>query len=794
MPRVRATVPRNARPRVGGRNPFSRRFWLVLGVSFVVAGSIGSYIAASTVSHAAAQKTEKDFVSSSAGVAATLKLSLQHEEDLIASAKAFVLDNPHATEARFTQWAQFERAMLRYPELRGFGEGRIVPAAQLSAFEASMATVSHGAKPFVIIPPGNRSLYCFSVLQDDRNAKVALPIGLDLCAGVHGSGRFVARDTGQPFLAPLTLGKTTTLNIAVPIYQGGLSPTTVAGRRSAFVGWVGMNILPKVIIDTALASHSGIAAELRYGTGTSPIVFHGGVIANGATSAIVSLHNGWTVETFGSVKDGDVFSDANAFTLLLVGIALSLLLGVVIYLLGTGRARAMALVKVRTNQLQYQALHDSLTSLPNRALIIDRMEQMLARAHRNRLPIAAMFLDLDDFKDINDSLGHAAGDELLVAVATRLAATLREGDTVGRLGGDEFVLLIEGASLSAGVEVVADRVLDALSSPFAITASELPLQVTASIGVATGERLSPEELLRDADIALYRAKAAGKRCAVVFAPSMQEDAQDHRHLAVDLHSALDKGEFFLVYQPTIDLQTNAFTGVEALLRWQHPERGVVEPDDFIPALEASGLIISVGAWVLEEACRQGAFWHEQGFRFTVSVNVSAKQLERDRIVDDVVGALSASGFAPEMLILELTETTLMIDRDDTIARLVLLKAIGVRIAVDDFGTGYSSLAYLRKFPIDILKIDRSFVSGIADSAQSSALVHTLVQLGKVLNLETIAEGVEDDDQRLRLQAESVDIGQGFLFSRPLAVPAINRFLEEFVDRSGKVGSHRAIGS
>jgi diguanylate cyclase (GGDEF)-like protein len=435
--------------------------------------------------------------------------------------------------------------------------------------------------------------------------------------------------------------------------------------------------------------------------------------------------------------------------------------------------------------LQFQALHDPLTKLPNRSLILDRMEQMTQRARRNNLPYAAMFLDLDDFKDINDTLGHSAGDELLVAVGTRLAGALREGDTVGRLGGDEFVMLVEGASLSAGVEVVADRILDVLTAPFEIRSSDLPLSVSASIGIATGGGTTPDELLRDADIALYRAKAAGKRRAVVFDPIMQVQAQDHRHLDVDLHDALERGQFFLLYQPTINLQTNAFTGVEALLRWRHPERGIVQPDDFIPALEASGLIVSVGAWVLQEACRQGALWQHAGHRFTVSVNVSARQLERDRIVDDVHNSLQASGFAPEMLLLELTETMFMDDVDETITRLGLLKALGVRIAVDDFGTGYSSLSYLRKFPIDVLKIDRSFVSCIADSAESSALVHTLVQLGKVLNLETIAEGIEDDDQRLRLQAENVDTGQGFLFARPLDVAAVNRFLEEIEANSPK---------
>jgi EAL domain-containing protein (putative c-di-GMP-specific phosphodiesterase class I) len=265
---------------------------------------------------------------------------------------------------------------------------------------------------------------------------------------------------------------------------------------------------------------------------------------------------------------------------------------------------------------------------------------------------------------------------------------------------------------------------------------------------------------------------------VRFLPSMQEAVDRNRRLEVDLSSALETGQFFLVYQPIVELQTGDFSGVEALLRWRHPERGVVQPNDFIPALESSGLIIPVGAWVLTEACEQGATWHRRGFEFTISVNMSAKQLELDQFVDDVRVALSRSGLGPGALILELTETTLMHDSIGTVARLQALKSLGVRLAIDDFGTGYSSLAYLRQFPIDILKIDQSFVSGIADSVESAALVHTLVQLGKVLGLETIAEGVETADQRTRLEAERVDTGQGFLFARPLEVSAIDVLLGE----------------
>jgi len=361
-------------------------------------------------------------------------------------------------------------------------------------------------------------------------------------------------------------------------------------------------------------------------------------------------------------------------------------------------------------------------------------------------------------------------------VATRLASAIRQEDTVGRLGGDEFVVLASGSSLAAGVQMVAERILDVLAAPFDISGSDVPLSVSASIGIAEGTRETPDELLRDADIALYEAKAAGKKCAVVFAPTMQEAVDDTRNLEKDLIGALEANQFFLLYQPTFDLSSGAFTGVEALLRWRHPTRGVIEPDDFIPTLEANGLIVPVGRWVLEEACQQGATWENQGHKVIVSINVSARQLDRDEIISDVHTALTSSGFDPGLCVLELTETTLMHNVDDTVGRLTLLKALGVRIAIDDFGTGYSSLAYLRQFPVDVLKIDRSFVSGVSDTSEAGALVHAMVQLGKALGLETVAEGVENEGQRMQLAAEHIDTGQGFLFARPLDVQAVDQLL------------------
>ena len=427
--------------------------------------------------------------------------------------------------------------------------------------------------------------------------------------------------------------------------------------------------------------------------------------------------------------------------------------------------------------LAHRALHDPLTGLANRQLLLDRAEQMLARARREVQPVAALFIDLDHFKDANDSLGHEAGDRLLQAVAARLVTMLRASDTVGRIGGDEFVILVEGLSLAAGPEMVAERIREVLRKPFQIEGFEgIPVNLTASIGIAAGDRSSAQELLRDADAALYRAKAMGRDRFVVFEAAMQSAALDRLALRSDLDSALGSGQFFLVYQPIFDLGTFRIRGVEALLRWRHPTRGVITPDDFIPVLEDTGLIVPVGRWVVQEACRQAATWRSHGHPLNMSVNVSMRQLESDELVTDVADALSASGLDPSSLTIEVTESTLIRDADATVARLRRLKDLGTLIAIDDFGTGYSSMAYLRQFPVDILKIDRSFVAEVDGSTDSAALIHTLVELGRTLGLVTLAEGIEDDVQLDWLRYEHCDVGQGFIFSRPVAPEEIEALL------------------
>jgi diguanylate cyclase (GGDEF)-like protein len=432
----------------------------------------------------------------------------------------------------------------------------------------------------------------------------------------------------------------------------------------------------------------------------------------------------------------------------------------------------------RDAELAFLATHDPLTGLPNRTLILDRTEQTLARARRNGTPAAVLFIDLDNFKDINDTLGHGAGDELLQAVAARLQGVTREADALGRLGGDEFVVVSEVA-IEPGAAQVAERLLESLEAPFRLGSDKRnEVSVRASIGLAVGNSLTAEEMLRNADIAMYQAKWGGKNRIAHFEATMQETMQTRVELEMDLREALSDEQFFLVYQPTIRLSEMRPTRLEALIRWRHPERGTLAPATFIPILEETGLICAVGRWVLQQSCLQGAAWQRTGFAVTIAVNVSPRQLENERIIADTVAALEESGLPASSLMLEVTETALMRNTAETAERLAAIKELGVQIAIDDFGTGYSSLAHLQRLPVDVLKIDRSFVSGLSENPEGETLVHTLVQLGKALSIETCAEGIEEPRELELLRETDCDSGQGFLFARPLSAEDAGAFLEE----------------
>jgi diguanylate cyclase (GGDEF)-like protein/PAS domain S-box-containing protein len=418
--------------------------------------------------------------------------------------------------------------------------------------------------------------------------------------------------------------------------------------------------------------------------------------------------------------------------------------------------------------LAHQAIHDPLTGLPNRSHFVDRLERELARAAGTHGRVAVLFLDLDRFKVVNDSLGHSAGDRLLVAVGDRLSAAMRNDDVVARFGGDEFTVLCANVGRVES-ELIAERLAAALANPVALVEGEV--FVTASIGIALsdGRNETPETLLRNADAAMYRAKELGRDRTELFATPTHHRAVDNLRTGNALHRALERGELRMHYQPVLDLARGALTGFEALIRWQHPERGLVPPSEFIPLAEETGLIVPIGAWALEQACRQTVRWHEASIgrtRLSISVNLSLRQLAEPTLPNEVARVLRDTGLDPGSLWLEITESTLMRDVESALSALGALRALGLHLAVDDFGTGYSSMAYLERFPVESLKIDRSFVSELGHRADSTAIANAIVSLAHALRLKTVAEGIEHADQLALLRSMGCELGQGYLFGPP----------------------------
>jgi len=441
--------------------------------------------------------------------------------------------------------------------------------------------------------------------------------------------------------------------------------------------------------------------------------------------------------------------------------------------------RSLAELSKLKEQLRYQAYHDPLTGLANRSLFVERVDERLETTSGERMPVV-VFLDLDDFKIVNDTLGHAAGDRLLIEVAERVRSVLRDEDLAARLGGDEFAVLLEdGPDLATGM-AVAERVVSSLRVAFLIAETEV--QVSGSVGVAAA-RLGTEradELLRNADLAMYTAKSKGKNRIAIFEPTMHAAIVARHELSAELSRSLGRGELALLYQPIIDLRTGSAIGAEALVRWRHPTRGLLGPSEFIPLAEETGLIVALGGWVLEEACRQGAEWsapNSLGRPLTVTVNLAAQQLQEADFVKDLTAVLEATGLPPEQLVLEMTETIIFHDTMGTIARLEAIRALGVRIAIDDFGTGYSSLGYLRRFQVDILKIAQEFI-GQTDSPEEWPFAAAIVALGRALGMTIVAEGVEEPGQLAHLRGLGCELGQGYLFAPPLPAEEARRYLQE----------------
>jgi diguanylate cyclase (GGDEF)-like protein len=475
--------------------------------------------------------------------------------------------------------------------------------------------------------------------------------------------------------------------------------------------------------------------------------------------------------TFEPVRPGDWFLGKTLPSMAAIALVV---LGCSATTLRESRKAALA-VATSEARAQHLALHDMLTGLPNRVLFGDRLERALARLRREGGALALLYLDLDRFKTVNDTLGHAAGDLLLRRATTRLLQCLRDSDTLARLGGDEFAILQEvGGDERIAPEGLARRLLAAFAEPFELDGHQLFVSLSIGIALAPADGDDPATLMKRADIALYRAKEDGRATLRCFEPAMDALLSARREIECDLRQAIERREFELVYQPQVDLASGRTIGAEALLRWNHPGRGIVLPEDFIAIAEETGLIVTIGRWVLRRACRDAVACAD----LKVSVNLSAAQFRRGDVVEEVKAALRDSGLPPARLELELTESLLFAAPDKALATLHQLRALGVRLAMDDFGTGYSSLSQLHRFPFDIVKIDRSFVGRIAPGSSGAAITRAIVELGRSLGLETVAEGVEIEAQRSYLAAIGCHAAQGFQTGRPMPLPELAARLDQ----------------
>ena len=786
----------HAHPVTEDQEPTTRRRSrraVLAAVAVLITGLALSAVSAVLWARTGQANDRKDFHAVAQDVTSTAGILLQRDANFVATLRTVLTMNPGLTPTQFAQW--YGRLQSNQRQVGGIGSAviNVVNANDLLRFQSRRdgdpAFVRTLGSNIATIAPTGQPQYC--LLGSSGAWRPLTPVAArlvqqDWCnphtfvGSTEAAALWAAGATDHVLVTPINIAWLQTTLFEVPFYRRGVPLSSPAERTANTLGWVVSSFDVGTLLQQALGHNHGLGVRLQYTNPDGKLVQVAkvGQAAGSLTQRTVMDFDGrWTITVTGPPIVAGVAPAVQGVIIFGAGALVTLLLSVLILTLSRSRERALAMVAEKTGQLRHQALHDALTGLPNRVLAIDRADHMLARARRADQPIAVLYIDVDGFKHINDTFGHAVGDTFLKAVAARLETVVRAGDTAARLAGDEFVVLLEASTLDAGPELVAERVLDVLREPYDLT-DEIgrDLSVTASIGVAYGKQETAEELLADADVALYAAKEAGRNQYVIYESGMQTAAQDRITLEMDLADAIAAEELFLVYQPTFDLKSERTTGVEALLRWRHAERGVIAPDAFIPIAERSGLILSIGRWVLHTATLQAAEWRARGYELSISVNVSGRQLDHDELVDDVRSALRESGLEPSALTVEITETALMKDPEATARRLTAIKELGVRVAVDDFGTGYSSLAYLRQFPVDTLKIDRAFVQGIASSKESAALIQTLIELGKSLNLETLGEGIEDLEQLEHLQRAHCDSGQGFLFARPLEADALTEFL------------------
>jgi diguanylate cyclase (GGDEF)-like protein/PAS domain S-box-containing protein len=899
-----AALPRRGRP-------VQVITWLLL-----VVGVGGSILAASEWRASVRDRSRHTFAAQASDVVSSVAVSLARLDDLTATMRTLLAADPKMTNPQWTAWLTSLDVAKRYPGSLGVGYVEVVPAAQLAAFAATARADPPGGvaatTPFTVIPAGSRPSYCFIRLRSLGSSLDAVPAGLDVCV-VGGTG-YVSkpRDTGEFQVAPVVLGTRSVAEIFAPVYQGGVTPSTLADRRALILGVVGGLFDVDAILKSALHPYPGMSAKLLrqdvaataaqsaaagpglagiFGTTTESAVGSSGVAPTHSIlthSATFESDGTWTIQISAWAAPIDWEATREALVALAVGLLVTLLAFTLVRVLAKGRRRALDLVERRTadltssesrfrslaaaspmgvlqtddegrflygnerlnrilgrgtdalsgrgwlaafstvdqervlanlhgavegptegidaqivtadapqwvrfssaaivkdgehtgfvssledvtaevlstDRLRAAARHDDLTGLPNRMYFLELLTDALRELPETGGQLGVLFIDLDRFKQVNDSYGHSAGDELLIATAARISNSLRPGDLVARLGGDEFAVLMTGIKEVSTVALVVDRLQVAVARPFAVAGAQATVGASVGLVMVDDPDGDPASILQDADMAMYRAKAGSTRFEV-FDVALRDGVLARFETEKALRTALERDEFALAYQPILNLATGEIAGGEALLRWNHPTRGVLLPGEFLPLAESTGLIVPIGDWTMRTAVRTAAQW-PAGLRLNVTINFSAQQLTASNLLPTIEELLATQLIEPTQLYVEVLETHLLDEANITTLR--ELKRLGVQVSIDDFGSGYSSLLYLKRMPADSIKIDRALIEDLVGRREDRIIVAGVIGLAHELGMTVIAEGIEHPAQAEILRDVGCDFGQGFAWSP--AVPA-----------------------
>ncbi len=751
-----------------------RWFGLRWGIpySLLTLGSALAIAAAWYVLSNAEARLQSDFLTDAQRARHQIETRLNSHFDVVQATAALVTSNNEINGAEFRAFVSALHLRRQYPGLRAIGFAPRVPRRQLKSF---LRLAALDGTPLTVWARSS-SPDCYPVMfLEPRDAGNRADIGFDLSAdGLASAALERARDSGQSvltrsvaFATPAGEPPGTTLLFAAPIFQHGASVKTVAERRRALMGFALSPIDMDDMMRTVSAADESVAFEVYDSTRSETGAVR---YSSAAWTGRFGYESAETVQVAGQpwqiivrlAPREDLALSSGQATL-----GAGLLLVILLFTVTRAQVRGWESAARHEADLHQLALHDPLTGLPNRALLDDRLGKAIAAAQRSGRRLAVIFLDVDLFKQINDAWGHATGDELLRSVAARLLGSVRQSDTVSRHGGDEFVLLLTDIDQPQHAADRAYELMSAITRPHEGGGHAIEVTVSVGVSIYPDDGRDAAMLLQAADAAMYQAKERGRNTCQFFTAEMNARAVARHTVEAGLRRALARHELVLHYQPKIALETGAISGVEALVRWRDPGRGLIGPAEFVSIAEESGLIVPLGRWALREACRQARAWCESGFPMAVAVNVSAIELRSKDFLEHATQVLRETGLDPRYLELELTESILMRQVPSAVEMLQALRALGVTIAIDDFGTGYSSVTYLRQFPVDVLKVDQSFIHEVTTPAGDSPIVSAMISMGRSLGHRVVAEGVETLEQCAFLRAQHCSDGQGFFFSRPL---------------------------